>query len=140
MRLPAPPEQRQPTPRREGFGVCYMMGMIWISWGVMSIVQPQSFSLLTLELEHALLTQLLHWLYAAMAIWQGIWFFRQQGLVPWLGGLFFLILVGYLTFSASRHYDSGSAQADWHTLILMVMTTLSLLGCSRKAKSSQMTE
>jgi len=123
--------------RRRSFllqgGNCRGIGMLWITLGLMTLVQGEQFQLLRLNFEgYPLLAQIITYLFALFAIVQGYWFAKQKGFVPVIGFIFFLFLTIYLGGSVSQRIEQQPDSADWITLFLLILTILSLLGCRKK--------
>jgi len=114
-------------------GNCRGIGMLWITLGLMTLVQGEQFQLLRLNFEgYPLLAQIITYLFALFAIVQGYWFAKQKGFVPVIGFIFFLFLTIYLGGSVSQRIEQQPDSADWVTLFLLILTILSLLGCRKK--------
>ena len=106
--------------------------MLWITLGLMTLVQGEQFRLLTLNVDaYPQLAQIFTYLFAIFAIVQGYWFAKQKGFVPMVGFLFFLFLTIYLGSSITQQIQQQSTSADWITLFLLILTILSLLGCRK---------
>jgi hypothetical protein len=126
-------------PRRRGSfllqgGSCRGIGMLWITLGLMTLVQGEQFRLLTLNFaNYPQLSQLATYLFALFAIVQGYWFAKQRGFVPFVGFIFFLFMTIYLGSSVTQRIQQQPDSADWITLFLLLLTILSLLGCRKKS-------
>lgn len=114
-------------------GNCRGIGMLWITLGLMTLMQGEQFRLLRLNFEgYPLLAQIITYLFAVFAIVQGYWFAKKKGFVPVVGFIFFLFLTIYLGGSVSQRIEQQPDSADWITLFLLVLTILSLLGCRKR--------
>ena len=112
--------------------------MLWITLGLLTLVQGEQFHLLNLNFElYPKLALLTTYLFAIFAIVQGYWFAKKKGFVPVIGFIFFLFLTIYLGSSVSQRFQQQPDSADWITLFLLILTILSLLGCRvRTTKNS----
>ncbi|MDH3355713.1 MAG: hypothetical protein OEL79_10925 [Chromatiales bacterium] len=127
--------------RRRSFllqgGNCRGIGILWITLGVMTLVQGDQFRLLSLNTDrYPQLSLIATYLFALFAIVQGYWFAKQKGFVPVIGFLFFIFLTLYLGASITQRIEQQSTSADWITLFLLILTILSLLGCRIRKKES----
>lgn len=115
--------------------------MLWITLGLMTLVQGEQFRLLRLNFEsYPLLAQIITYLFALFAMVQGYWFAKQKGFVPVVGFIFFLFLTIYLGGSVSQRIEQQPDSADWITLFLLLLTILSLLGCRKKMNNKTKSE
>ncbi len=112
--------------------------MLWITLGLMTLVQGEQFPLLRLNFDsYPQLAMFATWLFALFAMIQGYWFARQKGFVPVAGAIFFLFLAIYLGSSVTQRIQQQPDSADWITLFLLILTILSLLGCGKKGSNKQ---
>jgi quinol-cytochrome oxidoreductase complex cytochrome b subunit len=108
--------------------------MLWLTLGLMTLVQGEQFRLLTLNFAgYPQLALLSTYLFALFAIVQGYWFAKQKGFVPYIGFIFFLFLTIYLGSSVTQRIQQQPESADWITLFLLILTILSLLGCRKNS-------
>lgn len=91
--------------------------MLWITLGMMTLVQGDQFQLLHLNFaEYPQLSQIITYTFALFAVIQGYWFAKQKGFVPVIGFIFFIFLTIYLGGSASQRMEQQPNSADWITL------------------------
>ena len=107
--------------------------MLWITLGLMTLVQGEQFPLLQLNFGgYPLLALLTTYLFALFAIIQGYWFAKQRGFVPYIGPLFFLFITLYLGGNVTKELDQTTNGTNWVSLFLLILTILSVLGCRKK--------
>ncbi|MBF0218520.1 MAG: hypothetical protein HQL49_03190 [Gammaproteobacteria bacterium] len=120
---------------------CPVIGMIWILFAILGVVDS-SYRLLQLELlQMPLLEILLLALFTILACLQGFWFIKKRGFFPLAGNLFFFGIIIYVSYAApvilAQASSSNASGGHWQTTFLTILTIFSILGCRRASVANK---
>lgn len=116
---------------------CHMLGIFWVAIGLATLAYGEQFPMLRIEsADYPGYSLYLSYLTALMSIIQGYWFSKSRGLVPFLGINLFLLLAVKISTGATLAVEHEVTRADWGSLFLIILMTMSLMGCTRGKRAA----